>query len=92
MKDYSEDVKIFRAFSDERRLDIITQLKSGEKCACVLMEKTNMAQSRLSYHMKILCESNIVNSRIDGKWTYYSLSKSGIEFASKRMKEITKID
>jgi len=45
-----------------------------EKCACVLAEQLDMAQSTLSYHMKILCESGIVDSRQDGKWIHYKIS------------------
>ena len=59
MNDYTKDVKIFKAFCDEKRLAIIQLLKSGEKCACVLIEHMNIRQSALSYHMKILCESGL---------------------------------
>jgi DNA-binding transcriptional ArsR family regulator len=38
MDDYSKDVKIFKALCDEKRLAILNHLKSGEKCACVLIE------------------------------------------------------
>ena len=89
MEDYSKDVKIFKALCDEKRLRIIDLLKSGEMCACVLIEKMDIGQSSLSYHMKILCESGIVKSRQDGKWTHYKLSKSGSEYAIKRLREIT---
>lgn len=89
MEDYSKDVKIFKALCDEKRLKIIDLLKSGEKCACVLIDKMDIGQSSLSYHMKILCESGIVQSRQDGKWTHYKLSKSGSEHAIERLKEIT---
>lgn len=89
MKDYSKDVKIFKALCDEKRLKIIDLLKSGEKCACVLIDKMDIGQSSLSYHMKILCESGIVQSRQDGKWTHYKLSKLGSEHAIKRLREIT---
>ena len=89
MTDFSKDVKIFKAFCDEKRLTILSHLKSGEKCACVLIDTMNMGQSTLSYHMKILCESGIVTSRQDGKWTHYSLSKAGSEYASRRLLELT---
>ncbi len=89
MEDYSKDVKIFKALCDEKRLRIIDLLKSGEKCACVLIEKMDIGQSSLSYHMKILCDSGIVIPRKDGKWTHYKLSKSGSEYAIKRLREIT---
>lgn len=89
MTDFSRDAKIFKALCDEKRLVILDQLKCGEKCACVLMDNMDIGQSALSYHMKILCGSGFVIARQDGKWTYYSLSKDGSEYASMRLMELT---
>ena len=89
MTDFSKDAKIFKALCDVKRLTILDYLKSGEKCACVLIEKMNIKQSALSQHMKILCDSGIVTARQDGKWTHYSLSKNGSEYALKRLLELT---
>ncbi|MFR1872123.1 MAG: ArsR/SmtB family transcription factor [Coprococcus sp.] len=89
MNGYKNDTIIFKALCDEKRLSILKLLKGGEKCACVLMEELNIAQSALSYHMKILCESGIVTSRQEGKWTHYTISKSGREYAIKRLTELT---
>ena len=72
-----ENAKVFKALCDPKRLAILEQLRSGEKCACVLQEPLDLTQSGLSYHMKILCESGIVVSRQEGKWTHYRLSASG---------------
>lgn len=69
---YPEYVLLFKAFADETRLEIIDLLSSGEMCACQLLENFNITQPTLSYHMKILCESGIVNGRRDGAWMYYS--------------------
>ncbi len=80
---YEENAKVFKAFCDENRLMILELLQSGEKCACLLLERLNIAQSTLSHHMKILCESGIVKSRKEGKWTHYSLNEEGCEFAKK---------
>lgn len=87
--EYKADAKIFKALCDEKRLKILELLRTGEKCACALIDDMNIAQSALSYHMKILCESNIVKARQDGKWTHYSLNKVGSEYASKRLSQIT---
>ena len=89
MNGYKNDTIIFKALCDEKRLSILELLKGGEKCECVLMEELNIAQSALSYHMKILCESGIVTSRQEGKWTHYTISKSGREYAIKRLTELT---
>ena len=68
------------------RLAILEQLRSGEKCACVLQEPLDLTQSGLSYHMKILCDSGIVVSRQEGKWTHYRLSSSGRDYAIELLK------
>lgn len=78
-KKYEERAKMYKAFCDEKRLWIVNLLTQGEKCACALMEETGMAQSALAYHMKILCDSSLVNSRQEGKWTFYSLNTEGIK-------------
>jgi ArsR family transcriptional regulator len=71
---FSDDAIIFKAFCDENRLQILFLLGSGEKCACKLLEHLNIGQPALSYHMKILVESGIVEARQEGKWTHYSIS------------------
>lgn len=86
---HQQHAKIFKAFCDPKRLAILELLRSGEKCACVLMEELNMGQSAVSYHMKILCESGIVKSRQEGKWTHYRLSHTGSLYASQLVLELT---
>lgn len=86
---YDKDAAIFKALCDEKRLHILELLREGEKCACVLIEKMDIGQSALSYHMKILCESGIVESRQDGKWTHYRISQRGSDIAIKRLSYIT---
>jgi ArsR family transcriptional regulator len=66
-------------------------LRSGEKCACVLLEKLNITQPTLSHHMKILIESGIVKSRKEGKWTHYSINVEGCEKAAELFKKFTVI-
>lgn len=77
MSTHQETAKVFKALCDPKRLAILEQLRSGEKCACVLQEPMDLTQSGLSYHMKILCDSGLVDSRQEGKWTHYRLSEAG---------------
>lgn len=81
--------RIFKAFCDERRLRILSLLRSGEKCACVLTDQMDIGQSALSYHMKILVESGIVASRQEGKWTHYRISEAGSAHAMALLQELT---
>lgn len=92
MGSYNEYAKVFKALCDPKRLSILEQLRSGEKCACVLQEPLDLTQSGLSYHMKILCDSGLVVSRQDGKWTHYRLSASGREAAVKMLISLTTPD
>ena len=89
---YAERAKVFKALCDEKRQRIIELLQSGEKCACVLLEHMDMPQSTLSYHMKILCESGIVEGRDEGKWTYYHISPEGRQKAISLLTEITQTE
>ena len=84
-----KNAKVFKAFCDEKRLAILELLRSGEKCACTLIEQMDIGQSSLSYHMKILCESGIVESRQEGKWTHYKISEQGSKEAMLLLKAIT---
>ena len=42
-----------------------------------LLERLELTQPGLSYHMKVLCGSGLVESRQEGKWTHYRLSEEG---------------
>ena len=88
---YEERAKVFKALCDERRQRILELLHTGEKCAGVLIDEMGMPQSSLSYHMKILCDSGIVTSREEGKWTHYQISKEGSEKAIELLKKITAV-
>jgi ArsR family transcriptional regulator, arsenate/arsenite/antimonite-responsive transcriptional repressor len=89
---HADDAKLFKAFCDENRLQILEMLRSGEKCACKLLENLNIGQSTLSHHMKILCDSGIVESRSEGKWTHYSVSEEGSRYAKELLATLTATD
>ena len=83
------NARVFKAFCDESRLMVLEMLQSGEKCACVLLEKLKISQPTLSHHMKILVDSGIVAARKEGKWTYYAISMEGSENAAQLLRELT---
>lgn len=89
---HQKNAKVFKALCDPNRLAIIELLRGGEKCACLLLEQLEITQSGLSYHMKILCESGIVESRQEGKWTHYRLSTVGSESAIRLLRELITLD
>lgn len=89
---YEEYAKVFKAFCDEKRLRILELLRGGEKCACVLIEQLGIGQSAISYHMKVLVDSGVVESWQEGKWTHYQISETGSAYARQLLRELTTPD
>lgn len=89
--DTQKTAKVFKALCDENRVEIIKLLQGGEKCACNISDFLGLSQSKLSYHMKILCESGLVECWYVGKWTHYKINKDGCEAAIDLIKELTRI-
>ena len=82
-------LRVFKAFSDERRLRILELLTRGEQCACALLEDLEISQPTLSYHMKILCRSGIVKERAVGPWKYYAINTDGCAYAQKLLQALS---
>lgn len=78
---FSTEAKMFKAFCDESRLEILFLLRSGEKCACNLLEQLKISQPTLSHHMRILCDSGVVSCRKEGKWAHYKIDAEGMRTA-----------
>ena len=81
MQKYLESAKLFMAFCDDTRLKVLELLKTGEKCASMLLAQVSVGQSTLSHHMRVLVESGVVTARKVGKWTYYSICEGGMQAA-----------
>ena len=71
--DLSRAAGLFHALSDETRLAVLDMLRGGERCVCDLQDALDAAQSRLSFHLKVLKEAGLVTDRREGRWSYYTL-------------------
>ena len=89
---FREDVRRIKALADENRLAIMLALQHGEKCGCVLLEELNITQPTLSHHMKLLCDSELVSGRKEGKWMYYSISPEGVSAFRKMISGYARCD
>lgn len=72
--DIDRAVGLFHALSDGTRLSIIQRLRLGERCVCDLTDALDAAQSRLSFHLKVLKDAELVTDRREGRWMYYTLN------------------
>ena len=91
-KKYENEARVFKAFCDPNRLKILDILKSGEHCACQLLEILNVSQSTLSHHMKILVDAHVVEVKKVGKWSHYTLSKEAISEVKKWLDDLQEND
>lgn len=71
--------QLFHALSDETRLAIVERLRGGERCVCDLTDLLDAAQSRLSFHLKVLKEAGLVTDRREGRWVHYALRPGAFE-------------
>ncbi len=72
-KTYFEAAEIFRALSDPSRAKIIYCLLQQELCTCDLAAITNLSESSVSQHLRILRQLRLVKNRRNGKQVFYSL-------------------
>ena len=76
--DLARAAKLFHALSDQTRLSILQRLRFGERCVCDLTDALDAAQSRLSFHLKVLKEAGLVTDRREGRWMYYTLNTEAL--------------
>lgn len=70
--------QLFHALSDQTRLSILQRLRFGERCVCELTDALEAAQSRLSFHLKVLKDAGLVTDRREGRWMYYTLNAEAL--------------
>ena len=79
--DLAQIAGLFHALSDETRLAALELLRDGERCVCDLQDALGAAQSRLSFHLKVLRDAGLVIDRKDGRWMYYRINADALEAA-----------
>lgn len=80
--------RLFHALSDPTRLAILQRLRYGERCVCDLTDALDAAQSRLSFHLKVLKEAGLVADRRDGRWMYYTLNTAALAEVAELVEEM----
>ena len=86
--DAERAVRLFHALSDPTRLSILRRLRLGERCVCDLTDALDSAQSRLSFHLKVLKDAGLVADRREGRWMYYTLDQTTLTEAGELIEEL----
>lgn len=76
-EDFEEIVSLFKVLADPTRLRILKALEIQSLCVCVLVEATDQKHSALSYHLKLLKEAGLVDSRRERSFQIYDLTEFG---------------
>lgn len=63
-----------RIISEDNRLKILCLLRDGEKCVCDVWQFLDSPQNLISHHLKVLKDFNLLISRKEGLYVYYSLN------------------
>ena len=79
--DLDRAVGLFHALSDATRLTVLDMLRDGERCVCELQDEIDIAQSRLSFHLRVLKDAGLVDDRKEGRWSYYSIVPGALDEA-----------
>ena len=74
-----DQVKVFKALADETRLRLMRLLARGALNVNEIIGILEMGQSRVSRHLRILSEADLVTSRREGTWIYYQWSTEEAE-------------
>ena len=77
--DTAQVARWFHALSDETRVQIVEMLSHKERCVCELEQVLGVAQSRLSFHLKVLKDAGLLADRRDGRWMYYNLQRETLD-------------
>jgi len=70
-------VNYFKALADETRMRLVHLSLHYELNVNEIVAILGMGQSRISRHLKILTDSQLLTSRRDGLWTFYSADSEG---------------
>ena len=69
--------RLHQALADPIRLTVMYALLSQPLCVCVIKEVVKIADSKLSYHLNILKEQDLISGEQQGNWIIYSITDRG---------------
>jgi DNA-binding transcriptional ArsR family regulator len=63
-----------RALAEPARLQMLNELRSGERTVTELVEATGLGQANVSKHLQLLLAAGFVSRRKDGLYTRYRIA------------------
>ncbi|MDO8615807.1 MAG: metalloregulator ArsR/SmtB family transcription factor [Dehalococcoidia bacterium] len=81
---------VFKALADGTRLRILRSISQmRELCECNIVPAFGLSQPTISYHLKVLRESGLIQSERRGQWVYHRVDPRALLAAVRRLTEIS---
>jgi ArsR family transcriptional regulator len=77
--DAHRGLRLLQAIGEPTRFGILGRLNKGERCICELTDGLDAAQSRLSFHLKVLKDAGLVTDQREGRWMYYTINPDALQ-------------
>jgi ArsR family transcriptional regulator, arsenate/arsenite/antimonite-responsive transcriptional repressor len=73
-------VALFHALGDETRFEIFRLIAAQDApiCVCDVVDRFELTQPTISYHLKLLREAGLVTVSQRGVWAYYTADPEGL--------------
>src|SRR5476651_2004965 len=72
-------IAMLRAAGDPTRLRLLLLLRQAELTVSELIEIVGQSQPRVSRHLKLLCEAELLERFKEGSWVFYRASEDGAD-------------
>ncbi len=66
--------RFFKVLGDSNRLRIVQAVGTGERSVSEIIEQTGLAQTLVSFHLRILREAGVLSTERRGPFIYYRLA------------------
>ena len=81
--------KIFKAFSDESRFNLVNLLLTHDLCVGALAHHLKITEAAVSQHLRQLREAGLVKGEKRGYWTHYLVDKARLNELAEALKGLT---
>ncbi|MDX1973798.1 MAG: metalloregulator ArsR/SmtB family transcription factor [Candidatus Sumerlaeia bacterium] len=79
--------RLFKLLGDPTRLRLLRLLAAHELSVMELAAATQLSQSRISNHLKLLREEEMIQERRDGSWRYYRVDEERLSESARAVWE-----
>ncbi|MBN1484226.1 MAG: winged helix-turn-helix transcriptional regulator [Chloroflexia bacterium] len=77
--------ELLRVLAEPRRLRILYLLMQRELCVCEVLDELDISQPLASHHLRVLQEANLIRSRRQAQYVFYSIVPESLAQVKERL-------